>query len=662
MRWQFTFFLAIGLISSFSFAAYAQPGNNTCQGAIELPEVRDWCSQPRAYTIDGATESGYGAATCFTRTARDVWFSFVPIATDVTITIIGNTPQGSGGTLARPEAALYLGDCGGTLNQQTCETDNENNSIVELYKGGLVIGQRYYIRVQGRNNTTGSFQLCISNYNPPAEPTGDCFAAAILCDKESFVVQQVIGAGLDPTEANDAPCLNQFPGNVETNSTWFTWTADNDGTLTFTLTPLNPADDLDFVLYRLPEGPLNCARKQVVRCMASGDFFFPSRCMGPTGLREGETDIAEPPGCNDPRQNNFLRPLDMRRGETYALVVNNFSSTGNGFRVEFGGTGQFQGPKAAFAIDPAGGICVGGSVTITDASSFALGNISDWEWSFGPEATPATITGRGPHQVSFASAGVKSIVLTVESEQGCRVTEVGNIIVECCEGHFSASAALSDLRCPDDNSGRIDLSVSNPYGPYRFSWSNGQSSQVVSGLSAGQFTVTVSDAARCDTTLTFTLAQPSAIEVDTVLQMPTCDGGADGAITLQARGGTPGYTFNWQGAGFGSDNSLRDVGRGQYGVIVRDANNCELSLSINLQELQLLLDPSVQAVRPPSCTGFSDGAITVQVANSSGPFQYDWQDGRGFQGQNSLLARSAGVYTVEVVDANLCRGSFTRRP
>jgi gliding motility-associated-like protein len=72
----------------------------------------------------------------------------------------------------------------------------------------------------------------------------------------------------------------------------------------------------------------------------------------------------------------------------------------------------------------------------------------------------------------------------------------------------------------------------------------------------------------------------------------------------------------------------------------------------------LILDPSVSPVSQPSCTGFSDGQIEVVIDNGLPAYQYNWDDGRGFVNDNSLDSILAGVYTVEVRDANLCRGFF----
>jgi len=639
-------------------AAFGQPVNDECENAIPIDQVRSFCSEVGAFSNEGTTDpTTYDPATCFSGSEGDVWFTFVPEATTVTISVIGNEPASPGGTLNNPEVALYSGACGGRIDQMRCGADRENN-IVEITRGGLTVGEPLLIRVRGQNGRQGTFQLCINNFNPPVEPGQDCFDAAILCNKDGFTVQKVFGPGEDPTEADDAACVSG--GQVESSSTWFTWTAATSGTLEFTLSPINRPDDLDFVLYELPNGPLDCSNKVQLRCMMSGDFTFPSPCMGPTGLRNGSTDIGEPAGCNNPNaQDNFLAPLDMVEGVTYALFVNNFSDSGNGFEIEFGGTGTFQGPQADFIVDEIDRtVCVGEPISFTDASTFDFGSIVDQQWQFGAAASLDSTAGPGPHDISYSTAGVKSIALTVTSDRGCVVTAVENITVECCSDHFNVDGQVSDIRCPDGE-GAIDLNVDNDFGPYAFGWSNDAATEDISNVPAGMYDVTISDAATCDTVVSFEITAPEAFEFDTLFTRPTCDGGADGAITLEPSGATPPYQYNWENGGFVPDNNLSNIPAGDYEVTVRDQNDCTTDLVIPLRELQLQLVSDSPPVSPPSCTGFSDGAIIAQMANGRPQYEYNWNDGRGFQDNNTLDNLTAGVYELEVLDADRCRGFFT---
>lgn len=557
-------------------AAMAQPSNDECTNPIFIPNVLNFCSSNAAYTNVDATPSTYGPATCFGATQKDVWFAFTAQATDATITVRGATAQAPGGTLKNPQVALYFGNCGGTINQLECQTTAGNVHIVEGYQGGLFVGSTYLIRIQGAGGNAGTFQLCINNYNPPIEPTSDCPDAAILCDKSSFVVQNITGAGNNTSELTDATCFsNGAPGNYETNSTWFVWTCSQSGTLEFALTPLNTTDDLDFALYRLPNGIGNCQGKQLLRCMASGDFAFPSPCMGPTGLQAGDPDVSEDAGCANAGDNAWLSPLDIVQGESYALCVNNFTSTGNGFLIDFGGTGQFLGPQAAFTTEPPA-VCLGTAVEVLDASTFALGAITAWKWSFGADAVPQTATGPGPHTVQFNTPGLRPVVLTLETALGCKITDIKTVNI-----------------FPD-------------------------------------------------------------VQVDTLIAAPDCNGTTNGTITINnITSGTPPYLFSWDGAPFSTTPSLSGLGVGNYTLLIKDSNNCETNLDIDVKERVLTAEAVVDK---PLCFGNANGVITMNVTNGVQPIQFNF--GNGFIPQNFQGGYAAGTYMVQAIDEVLCKGDF----
>ena len=628
----------------------AQPGNNNCAGAINLQDANDWCSAAGAFSNVGATPSTSTQAGCLTGAFADVWFSFTPLATDVTITVIGNSSSGGSGLLL-PEMALFEGNCG-ALQLVACEPAPIFGNANELTFSGLSLGVPHYILIQGGNGATGSFQLCINNYNAPVEPSSDCPQASILCNKAPFVVQQILGPGNDPTEANDADCLTGFGVNVESNSTWFVWTAGNDGPLAFTLTPLNPPDDLDFVVYEFPNGPGNCADKILLRCMASS-------CQGPTGLNLSSTDISEPPNCLLPTQDNFLSALQMETGKTYGLMVNNFSTTQIGFGIEFSGSGEFAGPQAMISTNLTGPGCINDPILFLDATNSPTGSIIGWEWEFGPGASPANAFTAGPHQVSYSTPGLKPVLLRLTTSEGCVVTVVEEIEIICCNAQLQATADISPVDCPGANNGSISLNISNPNPPYIFNWSNGESGSSINNLPPGDYTVSISDAAGCDTLLSISISSPPAFTFDTTLLRPTCNGGMDGGISLDVSGGTPPYAFSWQGGPFVPDNNQSNLAAGDYDIVLRDANGCETTFFIPLQELELVLDPTVQAVLPPVCNGDANASILVSIGNGLPPYQYDFNDGNGFVDANSLPGLPAGMYMVDVIDANLCRGNFS---
>ncbi len=634
-----------------------------CVSAAPLSNISSWCSGVGAYTNAGFTDSGFTTG-CFPNGQDnfDVWFSFVAQATTVNISVAGATGQSNGGTLQNPQFAIYSGGCG-ALTEIGCFSDALGVGSGQLFAGPLEIGQTYYIQVGARNGNTGSFQLCVNNYNEIPNPSSDCNTGVILCDKSPFTVEQVTGVGSNPNEINDVLCATLSCPLGESGSAWYKWTCDEAGTLSFTLSPLNPADDLDFILYELPNGIDNCDEKFDLRCMASGevvgaDFPVWEPCTGPTGLADGQTDVGETCGC-DAGDDNFIAPIDMEAGVSYALVVNNFSQSGNGFTVEFGGTGTFLGPEAEFRTNSENDtLCLESTITFTDESSF-IGGLSGWEWDFGEGATPASTTGEGPHSVTYDSPGEKNILLRVLTEDGCVVSHVETIYVKCCNSSFNIEDTVTDVLCPDDSNGTIMINVSNGTSPYTYIWDTGSEEPAIDGLPPGDYTITITDDSTCDSVLTYTVDSPPPLDVDTLITMPTCNAGTDGGIELLLSGGTPPYAYSWQGLPFDDDNTLTGLPVGDYEVTIRDANGCLTELLIPVRELELALDPDIPGIVNPSCNGFSDGAITINIANGEPPYQYDFNDGNGYVSSNTIAGLPAGTYTVDALDDNLCEGSFT---
>ena len=411
-------------------AVSVAPANDDCSKAFLLKDVTNYCSSPRQFTNEGSTASGFDNPGCFPsyllEPDNDVWFKFTAIANTVNISVIGAISGDPKGTLQNPQFSLYTGSCSRGLLEIACISDGRGFNISETFINDLAIGGTYYLRVDGRNGKTGSFQLCINNYNPVPSPSSDCNTAVVLCDKSSFTVPSISGAGLDRFEMPPGICLRE-----ESSSAWYKWTCDKAGTLSFTLKPVNPADDLDFAVFFLPNGVDDCSIKIPFRCMASGENVNASlsnwaRCTGATGLKSGAVDLVEQPGCEE-WDDNFVAALQMEEGQSFALVVNNYHNTGNGFSIEFGGTGTFKGPVAHFVVNKLK-ISQDDDLWVRNKSSFD-GGIKNWEWNFGVDAKPATAKGIGPHKVKYGSTGTKSISLSIETSNGCQVTKVRQVTV-----------------------------------------------------------------------------------------------------------------------------------------------------------------------------------------------------------------------------------------
>lgn len=519
------FFTFLVVFIGFSQLGNAQPTNTNCGTAFIIADPIDYCSSFGEFNNinAGPGNPNVGTPNCWNDSNNDVWFRFISFARAINVTVSGNANgQMTGGTLVQPEVALYIDDGCQTYQQLRCDSDTQNDGATTIFRGDLTIGQSYLVRVGGRANTTGTFTICTRNFNPPQEPEQDCNLGSVLCDKSPFIVQSVIGAGVDNTEFGSIPCGTDEQGQVtnlvEDQSTWFQWTCDMPGTLTFILDPILPGDDLDWALYELPSGISNCGDKVHLRC-AFNSPTNPDNCGDLTGMNDTDTEISEDFNCES-NENGFVQSIVMQSGVSYALGISNFTSSGVGFEIEFGGTGTFQGPEAMFTIDPDEGLRCDTFFTVENFSSFINGTIVSYDWNFGEGAVPATADTEGPHQVIYNSFGDKFITLTIESDQGCIITEVLPLFAEpCCDDLTDIEIQLidvQDLVCATIPDGSIEVAGANGTPQYQFSLDDSDFFPVTvfAGLDAGNYEIKIQDIKGCTDSVEVAITSPPELVVD----------------------------------------------------------------------------------------------------------------------------------------------------
>jgi gliding motility-associated-like protein len=400
------------LLSLFFFAFIVKvqaqsPVNDEVKTASSLKNVTVYCSGDTAFTSANATASGYKKGSFWSSEGKDVWFSFTAIGTDITATVTGQA-TGNSNTLLTPLIAFYTYK-DNILTEQIGSMAAEGN-LTTAYKGGLMIGEIYYIRISAENDATGSFKLCLNSYNPPNKPGQDFSSASPLCNKDSFTELKVTGAGLNNSEANGT-CLS-----VESNSAWYTWIAANNGILGFTITPTAVTDDIDWVLFDLgpTTAPATPSSTNAIRCAAgSGVDCSPKYYI--TGANSTSIDLTEQGGCS-PNQDGFVKAIDMIEGHQYALLIDNFSNKNNGFTLAFDGNGEFLGPKSAIEITTEDA-CLSTQKFIFTAKA---SNYSSLKWSFGEGASIANASTTGPFEITYSTPGAKTVVLEAFSARGCR--------------------------------------------------------------------------------------------------------------------------------------------------------------------------------------------------------------------------------------------------
>ncbi len=520
---NFKFITSIVIIAMLAMVEplRAQVLNDECKYATPIASTDNYCSADGEFTNVGATADPSFVNTCVSLQWKNgVWFSFVPKEPAVLIRVFG---AGQGGTMKDPKIVIFS-KCGSYLQCSPGKTSGNDELLID----NLNIGQVYFIMIESSDGGNGTFRLCIDDFVPVRSPEADCNKGVVLCDKSPFKVESLTGVGNNNNEIEAGNCME-----AEFQSAWYKWTCDQSGSLTFVLTPNNYrdrntiADDIDFSLYELPNGIDNCTGKLLVRCMASGangtgGVSDPLNtwisCNGPTGLRVGENDLSEDPGCRN-GNNSYVKPLDMVSGKSYVLVINNYSRSGLGFSIEFGGTGTFLGPKPDFEINANQAFECDKSVLFTNKSSAPTDSIITYSWNFGDRAVPERGNGKGPFNVLYQSFGDKIAALTVESSRGCTVTKIIDFFVEpCCKdtSTLSLDAIVTDLKCHGIPEGIILASGRRgaPEYKYNIDGSDFRPNPQFGNLAAGVYKIAIQDTKGCKDTIAVTVEEPPIIEVD----------------------------------------------------------------------------------------------------------------------------------------------------
>ena len=268
------------------------------------------------------------------------------------------------------------------------------------------------------------------------------------------------------------------------------------------------------------------------------------------------------------------------------------------------------------------------------------GGTSPYTYLWSNSSTAQNLTG--------VSSGTYSVTIT--DANGCTATQSRTITQPAAALNSSASAS-QNVSCFGGNNGSVSLSVSGGTAPYTYNWNIGASTQNLSGLSSGTYTVTVTDANGCSSNSSVTITQPSASLTATanVSQAVSCFGGNNGAISLTVNGGTSPYTYNWSNGA--STQNLSGLATGSYSVTVTDANGCTSIQSLNVTQPSAALSGTALAGQNVSCFAGTNGTINLTVNGGTSPYTYNWSNGASTQNLTSL---SSGTYTVTVTDANGC--------
>ncbi|HSP83382.1 MAG TPA: SprB repeat-containing protein, partial [Gillisia sp.] len=360
-------------------------------------------------------------------------------------------------------------------------------------------------------------------------------------------------------------------------------------------------------------------------------------------------------------------------------------------------------------------------------SSFVIENLTakggtpayTYNWNFGANATPATASGPGPHEVKYSVIGDKLISVDIIDSKGLKLTKS---IIQYVGGCFANDCGSNDLGVDsyfvgDSNGNRVTTANCNDaqqkyiyislptqatryslYIEYIYSIENIQTGEIINKREIGKFYefTEIPDIARtipvdysCENIikiegiyLTFTNnktwswgegPKPKCYSTNNTATVTSplyavafpnqllCNGSSDGMITARASGGVSPYQYSLNGGTYIGNNIFEGLSAGVYSVRVKDSNGDTFTVETEIIEPTNPLTLNLESKNPVTCFGGNDGNATVEASggtpNSTGdPYIYVWSNG-----QTSATAThlTAGDYTVRVIDANGCEIDLT---
>ena len=279
--------------------------------------------------------------------------------------------------------------------------------------------------------------------------------------------------------------------------------------------------------------------------------------------------------------------------------------------------------------------CYGDTTGMIDLSASGGTGSLGYSWS----------TGATTQDVSGLTGGTYEVTIT--DSLGCSLVDTFAVLTP---EDFTVTDSVIDPTCPGDSTGMIYLGVSGATPGYTYAWSTGDTTQSISGVGSGSYSVTITDSAGCTTVDTVTITGPAAWMLNSEITEPTCNGDMDGMIDLTTSGGTPGYSYAWSTGD--STEDVSGLGAGTYAVTVTDTLGCTTTDSITVSEPTAI---SGSATTTPD-NGGNEGAIDLTVGGGTPGYSYSWSNGATTEDIDSL---AAGDYIVTVTDSNGCQWSDT---
>ncbi len=279
---------------------------------------------------------------------------------------------------------------------------------------------------------------------------------------------------------------------------------------------------------------------------------------------------------------------------------------------------------------------------------FANGGVAPLQYSIDNGTTFSAAS-------TFNNLAAGSYTVVVKDANGCTSSQVVNVATSTSP--VINNSPVTQVSCFGGNNGSIVVNASGGNPPLQFSIDNGttyQTSNNFTSLTAGSYTVVVSDVDGCTSSVILNVTQPAQINISNIQTTDATCGNSNGSLVVTASGGTGVLQYSTTGGPpYQVSNTFNNLAALNYNVVVIDANGCTQTLNaqVNNSSAPVINTANASALL---CNGDNNAAITINASGGTGVLQYSINNGTTFQSGNVFNGLAAGTYNVVVSDAAGC--------
>ncbi len=650
---------------------------------------------------------------------NDEWFAFCAGTTTISIQVTPSNCNGSGGNNGL-QGGIYSG-CPPTSGNAVALRCPCSTAPFTLTSNNFVVGQTYWFVLDGCAGAVCDYSISVTSGStvcPDPLPPGPITGNPLVCAGSTFPysVPAVSGATTYPWTLTP-PSAGTITGNGTRNIN-VVWAANYSGTAELCVGAGNNCfpGGIDTVCKTITIRPKPTAviSGSGVLCAGSGgtvNLTITFTGEGPwtfTPIRNGTAQtpittsdnpytltvnqsgtwtigslvMADPPACPGTVSGSaVITTVTLTHSATTVAAICNASNGSVDLTVGGGASPYaYNWDNGAITQDLTGVPPGTYIVTITDNNGCTATHTATVANNM-PNITPTSTTvaaicgqsngsinlsvgGNGTPPFTFLWSGGEttedlsglpagSYTVTVTDANGCTATHTVTVADNPINIVLSATTTPNTV-CNSNNNGSINLSVS-PNGTYTYIWSNGETTQDISNLPPGPYTVTVTTGINCTAVGTYTVADnPNNPNATFTTVQSTCDQ-MNGSINLTVTGGVAPYTFEWSNGATTED--ITNLLASGYSVTVTGANGCTVVANPTVTNNNPPININSTIVASTTCNGIGNGSINITVTPPS-TYTFEWSNGSTAEDQTNLLP---GSYSVTVTGQGTCTqvGTFT---